>query len=444
MLIEKKTQEILYKYKKILIAYSGGIDSTVLLYNLFKLRNKYSLLLRAIHINHNLNYKSTFWMKQCFLQCKKWNISFIYKNIYIKHKNNIEQYARKKRYQIFKNIIYKNEILVTAHHLDDQCENFFLFLKRGSGPKGLSGISKIKIFDNLILFRPLLKISKKQIICYAIKKKLKWIEDPSNKNIKYDRNFLRNIILPKITTRWPFFKNAVIRSIQNYKEQEELLTDLINPILIKLIQKDNSLFIKPLYNFNIIKRNFIMRKWIEYNKYYYMPSRKILSIIWNEIVCCKNHNTPQIKIGQYIIRKYKNYLYCIKYFPNLQKNTILVWDNINIPLILPNKLGKLIILNLNLNYKKESIYIRKPHNNEIIYIRFNISEKCYFNGIKNKKNINYIWKKLSVPKWKRDQIPLLFYNNILIAELEHKLVTKEGIASIFKKDNFFIFWKKIY
>ncbi|QJC38561.1 tRNA lysidine(34) synthetase TilS [Enterobacteriaceae endosymbiont of Donacia fulgens] len=440
MLIEKKIQEILYKYKKILIAYSGGIDSTVLLYNLFKLRDKYPLLLRAIHINHNLNYKSNFWMEKCFLQCKKWNISFIYKNINIKCKNSIEQSARKKRYQIFKNIIYKNEILVTAHHLDDQCENFFLFLKRGSGPKGLSGISRIKIFDNLILFRPLLKISKKQIINYAIQKKLKWIEDPSNKNTKYDRNFLRNIILPKITNRWPFFKNSVIRSIKNYKEQEELLTELINPILIKLIQKDNSLFIKPLYNFNIIKRNFIIRKWIEYNKYCYLPSRKILLMIWNEIVCCKNNNNSQIKIGTYIIRKYKNYLYCIKYFPNLQNN-ILLWNNVKVPLILPNKLGKLIVLNTNLNYKKESIYIRKPKNNEIIYVKFNISEKYFF---KNKNNINSIWEKLSIPKWKREQIPLLFYNNILIAELENKLITKEGTATLFKKDNFFIFWNKIY
>ncbi|WP_168918857.1 tRNA lysidine(34) synthetase TilS, partial [Enterobacteriaceae endosymbiont of Donacia bicoloricornis] len=424
-------------------AYSGGVDSTVLLYNLFKLRYKYPLLLRAIYVNHNLNYESNFWMKKCSLQCKEWNISFIYKNIYIKNKNNIEQNARKERYQVFKNIIYKNEILVTAHHLDDQCENFFLFLKRGSGPKGLSGMSKIKIFDNLILFRPLLKISKKQIIHYAKQKKLKWIEDPSNKNIKYDRNFLRNIILPKITNRWPFFKNSVIRSIINYKEQEDLLTDLINPILIKLIQKDNSLFIKPLYNFNIIKRNFIIRKWIEYNKYYYLPSRKLLFIIWNEIICCKNNNNPQIKIGSYVIRKYKNYLFCIKYFPNL-KNTILVWKNIKIPLILPYKLGKLIILNININYKKDSIYIRKPKNDEIIYIKFNISGKCYFNSFKNKKNIHYIWKKLSIPKWKREQIPLLFYNNVLIAELENKLVTREGTATIYQKDNFFIFWSKIY
>ncbi|QJC35702.1 tRNA lysidine(34) synthetase TilS [Enterobacteriaceae endosymbiont of Donacia sparganii] len=443
MLIKKEIQLILCKFKKILIAYSGGIDSTVLLYNLVQLRKKYPIYLRAIYINHNLNYQSNDWMKFCFLQCKKWNISFLYENINIKIKSNIEQYYREKRYQIFQNFIKKKEILVTAHHLDDQYETFFLSLKRGSGPKGLSGMSKIKIINNIKLFRPLININKKQIFYYAIKKKLKWIEDPSNKDIKYDRNFLRNIILPKITNRWPFFKNSVIKSIKNCQEQEDLLTDLINPVLIKLIQKDNSLFIKPLYNYSIIKRNFIIRKWIEYNKYYSMPSRKALFIIWNEIVCCKNNNNSQIKIGKYSIRKYKNYLFCIKYFPCL-KNKILLWKNLKIPFLLPNKLGKLIILYFNINYKKQSIYIRKPKYNEIIYIKFNITGKYYFNNFKNKKNINNIWKNLSIPKWKREQIPLLFYNNKFIAELENKLITQEGKATFSKKDNFFIFWDKIY
>ncbi|QJC32083.1 tRNA lysidine(34) synthetase TilS [Enterobacteriaceae endosymbiont of Donacia versicolorea] len=443
MLITNETQLILYKFKKILIAYSGGIDSTVLLYNLIQLKKKYQIILRVIHINHNLNVLSNNWLKTCMLQCKKWNVLFIKKNIEIKKTNNIEKYARIKRYKIFQNILKKDEVLVTAHNLDDQCETFLLSLKRGSGPKGLSGMSKITILNNIKLFRPFLEITRHQIYKYAIKKKLNWIEDPSNKDIKYDRNFLRNVILPKITNRWSFFKNSVYRSSIICKEQEKLLTDLINPILKKLIQKNNSLLITPLYKFSIIKRNFILRKWIEYNKFYYMPSRKMLFIIWNEVICCKHNKNPQIKIGKYIIRKYKDYLYCVKYFDNLQ-NILFKWDNLNIPFVLPNKLGKLIILNININYKNLSIYIRKPKIYEIIYIKFNISGKYYLNNFKYKKNINDIWKNLLIPKWKREQIPLLFYNNKFIADLENNLITQEGKASFNKKNNFFIFWEKKY
>ncbi|QJC34515.1 tRNA lysidine(34) synthetase TilS [Enterobacteriaceae endosymbiont of Donacia crassipes] len=443
ILIKKEIQSILYNFKNILLAYSGGIDSTVLLYNLVKLRKKYPLIIRAIHINHNLNKRSNDWMKFCFSECKKLNVLFIHKNIYINKKNNIEEYARKKRYQIFKKIIKNDEILVTAHNLDEQCETFFLSLKRGSGPKGLSGISIIRIINDFKIFRPFLNISKNNIINYAIKKKINWIEDPSNKNIKYDRNFLRNIILPKMIDRWPSFQITLARSIKNYNEQEKLLHDLIKPILIRLIQKDKSLFISPLYHFNIIKRNFIIRKWIEYNKYYYMPSRKLLNIIWNEVICCKNNNNPQVKIGEYIIRKYKNYLFCIKYFPDLKKK-ILVWNNLKKPLILPNKLGKIIIFYYK-NYKKKLICIRKPKNNEIIYIKFNNStEKYYFNNAKYKKNINNIWKNLNIPKWKREQIPLLFYNKKLIVELENQLITQYGQTDITEKNNWFIYFQKKY
>ncbi|WP_169780398.1 tRNA lysidine(34) synthetase TilS, partial [Enterobacteriaceae endosymbiont of Donacia piscatrix] len=159
MLIKKKIQSILFNFKNILLAYSGGIDSTVLLYNLVKLRKKYPLIIRAIHINHNLNKKSNDWVKFCFSQCKKLNVLFIHKNIYINKKSNIEEYARKKRHQIFKKIIKNNEILVTAHNLDEQCETFFLSLKRGSGPKGLSGMSTIKIVNNFKILRPFLKIT---------------------------------------------------------------------------------------------------------------------------------------------------------------------------------------------------------------------------------------------------------------------------------------------
>ncbi|WP_169780397.1 tRNA lysidine(34) synthetase TilS, partial [Enterobacteriaceae endosymbiont of Donacia piscatrix] len=308
-------------------------------------------------------------------------------------------------------------------------------------PKGLSGMSTIKIVNNFKILRPFLKITKNDIINYATKKKIQWIDDPSNKDIKYDRNFLRNIILPKIINRWPFFLKVLSRSIKNCSEQEELLHNLIKPTLMKLIQKNNSLFISPLYNFNVVKRNFIIRKWIEYNKYYYMPSRKLLDIIWNEIICCKKNNNPQIKIGKYVIRKHKNYLFCIKNYLNLKKN-ILIWNNFEKPLILPNKLGILTILH-HKNYKKKLIYIKKPKNNEIIYIKFNNPiEKYYFNNSKYKKNINNIWKNLNIPKWEREQIPLLFYNEKLIIDLKNKLVTQYGKIDFLEKNNFFIAFEK--
>ncbi|QJC31659.1 tRNA lysidine(34) synthetase TilS [Enterobacteriaceae endosymbiont of Donacia tomentosa] len=440
MLIDKHTQLILCKFKKILIAYSGGLDSTVLLYNLVKLRNKHPLLLRVIHINHNLCNLSNKWVEICSSQCKTFKVFFLHQNINIQKNSNIEKNARIERYKAIAQIIKHDEVLVTAHHLDDQCETFFLFLKRGSGPKGLSGIHQKNIINNIKLYRPLLNVTRKQILQYAIKNKLKWIEDSSNFDIKYDRNFLRNIILPKIMNRWPFFNKTVSRSAALCNEQEQLLNELINPLFYKLVQKNNSLFITPLYFYSEIKRNFIIRKWISYNECYYMPSKKMLSIIWNEIINCNNNANPKILIKKHVICKYKSFLHCIKYVNSLKK-IVLIWKNFNKPLLLPNKLGKLIYYsNINSDSKKNIINIRNPENNEILYIKFGFIGKYYFDNIKKKKNIDDIWEDLSIPKWEREQIPLLFYNKIFIADLKNKIITKNGMSK--NKNNFFIFWDK--
>ncbi|QJC28183.1 tRNA lysidine(34) synthetase TilS [Enterobacteriaceae endosymbiont of Plateumaris braccata] len=437
MIFKKKTQFILHKFQKILVAYSGGLDSTVLLYNLVKLRKIYPYIkLRAIHVNHNLNFYSNQWSKMCFLQCQKWNIPFICKNIILnKKQGNIEEKARLERYKIFNDFIENNEIIVTAHHLDDHYETILLFLKRGSGLKGLSGISQINIINKLRLFRPLLDISRKELLHYAINNNLHWVEDQSNLNNKYDRNFLRNVILPQIHNRWPFFKKSVLKTSSICREQEELITELLNSVMKRLIQSNNSLFFIPLYKFSIVKRNSIIRKWIEFNQCQ-MPSKKILSIIWKNIVCSKSDYKSYLKIGIYQIRKYNFHLFCIKNFFTL-KNKVYYWSNISLPFILPNNLGKLFILN---KYKKNTLQIRKPKNKEKVYIKFFVTGEYFFlNNMKKKTKIHDIWKKLNIPIWERYNIPLLFYNNLFIAELKNNIVTLEGNDN---KEKIFIFWNK--
>ncbi len=141
-LIENIIKNLINKYKNFLVGYSGGVDSTVLLYSLNKFK-KY-INIRAIHINHNILYISKKWEKKCIKFCKINKIHLIKKNIYIKNKSNLEHKLRIKRYKIYKKYIKKNEILLTAHHKNDQIETIFLSLKRGCGIKGLIGIKKKK------------------------------------------------------------------------------------------------------------------------------------------------------------------------------------------------------------------------------------------------------------------------------------------------------------
>lgn len=266
----KKINKIISPYQKILIGFSGGLDSTVLLHLLTKIKEKIrkNIEIRAIHINHNINKKSKEWNNHCKKICLKWNINFISKKININgiKKKGIECAARDERYKTLKNIILPKEIIIIAHNLNDQIETFLLALKRGSGPKGLSGMSTIKNFSNTKIVRPLLSIERKKILKYAKKNSLSWIEDESNKNIKYDRNFLRLNIIPNFNKRWPSFLKSANKSIKIFKDQEKLIKELIKEKLKKLINKQGALKIKNLEKYSDIKKNAIIRGWFSIHK----------------------------------------------------------------------------------------------------------------------------------------------------------------------------------
>ncbi len=401
-IIKKKINILSRKYKKFLIAFSGGIDSTTLLHNLIKNKNIKKKNIRAIHINHNLYKNSKKWEKKCIYICKKWNIKLIIKNIFINKKNNIENKCRNKRYKILLKNLINNEILLTAHHKNDQCETILLSIKRGSGLDGLSGIKKKYKIKKKIIIRPLLNIEKKIIIKYAKKNNLIWINDKSNKNIKFDRNFIRIKILPKIIKRWPFFLNSLIRVSKICLKQSLLLEYYIKKKFKKILFKKKNINIKYLNKWKKEEWILILRKWIKLNKKK-MLSYKNINILLKNIIKKKNDNYFKLIFKEFIIYKYKNLLFLKK--KKINKNYTIIWKNIKKKIKLPNNIGYLYIKK---NKKNKINVVRKPKKNEIIYIKFNY--KGYINLLNKNIKIKKIWQKYKIYPWKRNNIPIIFYN----------------------------------
>ena len=146
---------------KFLIAFSGGLDSTVLLDCLYKLSSKKKLIIRSIHINHNLSNEAHKYEDHCLKITNKYGIEHLSERINIDGFSNIEEQCRQKRYQSITDIAHKDECVLTAHHEDDQVETFFLRLFRGSGVRGLSSMKNETMINNRIIGRPFLNISKK-------------------------------------------------------------------------------------------------------------------------------------------------------------------------------------------------------------------------------------------------------------------------------------------
>ncbi len=428
--------KLINKQKKFLIGFSGGIDSTVLLHALYTINKQYSQIsIRAIHINHYFNKNSTKIAVHCKTICNQWKIHLIQEHINLSFDSNKESLYRKKRYDLYKKYLLPNEIILTAHHQNDQCETLLLSLKRGSGLKGLAGIHKyIFIKDKLIIVRPFLYIPKYIINMYAIKNKLKWIEDISNNNINFDRNFLRCSILPQIINKWPSFIKTTTRCSKICYQQNKLITLLIDNLIPTNYFKKKKISLIPIINLQKEIQIYILKKWI--NEYISINiSYKWIHILWNNIFMKKKINKYyKICINKYFIIWYKNYLYLTK---NIQwyKETSFIWDKKKTKFVLPYQLGFLKWYKSNNNLYN----IRKPYKHEIIYVKFNIQQKITILN-KNIQRIKNIWQSYNIKPWNRKLTPIVYYNELPIV-CPNLFITKESQIYNFKL-NYTIKWYK--
>ena len=243
---------------KFSIALSGGVDSMVLLDLLSKAKGSNDEV-RAIHINHNLHESSEEWVDFVKETCEKYKLPLIIESINPKQEGfGLEADARDQRYKKFKEIILDNECLLTAHHLDDQTETILYRIFRGTGLDGLRSIRKKAKFGKGLLCRPLINVPREAIEQYAKLNNIKWIEDPTNKNVDFDRNYLRKDIIPSIKKRWPKAQTTIPRLSSLAENNQKLLHELAKEDVGE-IKKFNVLDLGILSNKSALRINNIFR-----------------------------------------------------------------------------------------------------------------------------------------------------------------------------------------
>lgn len=209
------------------VAYSGGLDSTVLLHLLMRLASREAFpLLSAIHVHHGLQAAADAWPAHCQRVCDELGVPLEVVRVKVDSGPSLERAARDARYAAFVSRLAAGEVLLSAQHRDDQAETLLFRLLRGAGVRGLAGMPAARPLGLGSLVRPLLAVSRAELEAYARAEGLDWVEDPSNADTSLARNFLRHAIFPALQARWPKATESLARSAEHMAEAEGLLGEL--------------------------------------------------------------------------------------------------------------------------------------------------------------------------------------------------------------------------
>ena len=209
------------------IAFSGGLDSTVLLHLLANLANTDSLPpLSAVHVHHGLQTAAGAWPAHCQSICDNLGVPLRVMRVQVQPGASLERAARDARYQAFIEVTGAGQVLLTGQHRDDQAETLLFRLLRGAGVRGLSAMPAQRPLTAGYLVRPLLEVSRAELEAYAEEHQLEWIEDPSNADSRFSRNYLRHRVLPTLTERWPQAVSSLARTAEYLSEAQGLLDEL--------------------------------------------------------------------------------------------------------------------------------------------------------------------------------------------------------------------------
>ncbi|PHR85071.1 MAG: tRNA lysidine(34) synthetase TilS [Colwellia sp.] len=413
----------------LVIAYSGGVDSQVLLHALAKLKHakKIPNLITVCHVNHGLSENASRWQNFAEQACQKLHLPFVacQVNVQAQVQQSLEALAREARYQALQSLYNEQSLIITGHHRDDQAETFLLALKRGSGLKGLSAMATETKQGKDIFIRPLLNISRAEIIYYAKTQQLDWVEDESNSDTRFDRNFIRQKIMPLLSERWPSIVQTINRSSSHCLEGQLLLNELAEQDLAICQLSEQCLSVSELSKLSSARFNNLVRYFLsQYN--YLMPSTEQLAQVYQQLFANQDKN-PAVKVANNYLRRYKGALYLTANFVDIsdwQRNIYCVdqYTTVMAEVIeLPDGLGKLTFSkNQSVEASNSCQKIALPTKAQKVTLRFCHSNPTCLPDYRNhSRSLKKILQELNIPLWQRKRIPFLYYDEVLVAAIGH-------------------------
>jgi tRNA(Ile)-lysidine synthase len=408
-------------------AFSGGLDSTVLLH----LLKQAGLPLKALHVNHNLQAVASRWVEHCRSVCAQLAVPIYVMDVKIDPQDPAgpEGAARNARYAACRSLMKPGDCLVTAHHQDDQAETVLLRLLRGSGVGGLAAMRATSEFPPGILWRPLLRYSRAELRRYAELHQLPWVEDPHNLDPRYSRTFLRTELFPRLQQRWPQAVELLARTAEHCADAVQLLDESAQRDLKRAKQAQGplrpgsgqastsgpsdptlrtGLSVRELLRLPQARRNNLLRFWAAGGGFE-LPPFDALQRLEKEVLRARPDAAPVLAWSDTELRRFRDTVYLMPRLPPPAKGAALEWDGRN-SLELPPGCGVLRVL----NPAKSELPLR------VVFPKG--GERLKPAGSRYTRSLRNLFQEEAIPSWVRERLPLIELDGELAAVADRWLI----------------------
>jgi tRNA(Ile)-lysidine synthase len=397
--------------KRFIVAYSGGLDSHCLLHLLGHCREQLAVGIEAVHVHHGLQHDADRWAEHCQQVCRQLDIPLTVLHVEARAAKgeSPEAAARKARYNALQKVIKAGDVLFTAQHRADQAETLLLQLFRGSGSRGQAAMPWQRTFGAGEHWRPLLEVGRDELHEYARQQNLSWVEDPSNQDTDFDRNYLRHEVMPVLQRRWPAIEATLGRVAGQQAENESLLEALAIQDMQGLLGADQSLSLAGLDGLNEARQRNVLRQWLRAQGLA-LPSRRKLLQVQHDMLSAGKDRNPHLEWHGVELRRYRGRLYAMSPLQpvtddwcrewNLRERVALPWSG---QVSSHRRLGE--GLRTDLQDTAAPVQLRLRHG----------GERCRPAGRDQHHSLKNLFQEAGIPPWQRQRIPLLFIGDELAA-----------------------------
>ncbi len=400
----------LYGLETLYLAYSGGIDSSVLLHALQTCADRHRIV--VWHINHGLQDNALEMERFARQQAQRYGLAFRLDRLELGTGANLEARARLRRYALFARALQSTDVLLTAHHQNDQAETLLLNLMRGSGSAGLRGIAWQKKLGQGVLLRPLLNVPRSLIEAYASQQAVQWIDDPSNADDHFDRNYLRHEILPRLSARWPA-ATAQLQRVSELQQESEQIHQALARIDYQAIWRSSRfsaagcLDIRTLCELSQARQKNLLRYWIV-NAGYRAPGYHRLQQVLQQLQA-RQDAMPLVQMEDYSLRSYQQSLYLLS-----SSETEPVRNLAEIYPVPSEK--NLQITTLGLDVSRADIFTRlqQVDTGQTLELRF---RKKSATAQSHSHRLKRLFQSHRIPPWMRDKTPQILLDGELLGLL---------------------------